>query len=342
MRKMLVVGGAVIIAVLVVVMVMVIRRTPKETDDIKVSGTIETTVTALSFKQPGRVRERLVDEGQKVVAGQVVARLENDEVRQELAGREADLAAAQAALAELQAGSRVEEIAQAEAAVGRLKAESRRAADEYLRSEQLFKRDVVAKRDLEQALAARDASAAALRDASAAALREASERLRQVRAGARGETRQQARARLKGAEAVVSLARTRLEETTLLAPKAGIVLSKNIEAGEQVAPGTPVVTIGRLENVWIRGYVPESDLPRIRLGQKARVTVDGLKGRIYEGRLEFFAQEAEFTPKNVQTEKERVRLVYRIKVTVPNPDLVLKPGMPADALIETGASNKGN
>ncbi|MBC8018375.1 MAG: efflux RND transporter periplasmic adaptor subunit [Verrucomicrobia bacterium] len=332
MRKMLVVGGAVIIAALVVV--MVIRRAPKETDDIKVSGTIETTVTALSFKQPGRVRERLVDEGQKVVAGQVVARLENDEVRQELAGREADLAAAQAALAELQAGSRVEEIAQAEAAVGRLKAESRRAVDEYLRSEQLFKRDVVAKRDLEQALAARDSSAASLR--------EASERLRQVRAGARSETRQQARARLKGAEAVVSLARTRLEETTLLAPTAGIVLSKNIEAGEQVAPGTPVVTIGRLENVWIRGYVPESDLPRIRLGQKARVTVDGLKGRIFEGRLEFIAQEAEFTPKNVQTEKERVRLVYRVKVTVPNPDLVLKPGMPADALIETGARVKGN
>jgi membrane fusion protein YbhG len=332
MRKMLVVGGAVIIAALVAV--MVIRRTPKETDDIKVSGTIETTVTELSFKQPGRVRERLVDEGQKVAAGQVVARLENNEVRQELAGREADLAAAQAALAELQAGSRVEEIAQAEAVVGRLKAESRRAGDEHIRSVQLFKQEVIAKRDLEQALATRDASAAALR--------EASERLRQVRAGARSETRQQARARLKGAEAFASLARTRLEETTLLAPTAGIVLSKNIEAGEQVAPGTPVVTIGQLENVWIRGYVPESDLPRIRLGQKARVTVDGLKGRIFEGRLEFIAQEAEFTPKNVQTEKERVRLVYRIKVTVPNPDMVLKPGMPADALIETGARVKGN
>jgi HlyD family secretion protein len=326
MRKKLVIAVVVIIAILIVILVL--RRAPQSSGDIKVSGTIETTVTEVSFKQAGRVRERLVDEGEKVVAGQVVARLENNEVRQELTGREAELAIAQASLAELQAGSRVEEIAQAEAAVARLKAESRRAADEFLRSEQLFKMDVVAKRDLEQAVA--------VRDASAAALREASERLRQVRTGARSETRQQAIARVKGAQAAVNLAGTRLEESTLLAPSAGIVLSKNIEAGEQVAPGTPVVTIGRLENVWIRGYVPENDLPRIRLGQKARVTVDGLKGKVFEGRLEFIAQEAEFTPKNVQTEKERVRLVYRIKVTVPNPEMILKPGMPADAVIEIG------
>jgi HlyD family secretion protein len=122
----------------------------------------------------------------------------------------------------------------------------------------------------------------------------------------------------------------------LFAPTTGIVLSKNIEPGEQVAPGTPVVTTGQLENIWIRGYVPESDLPRIKLGHKARITVDGLKNRIFEGRLEFISQEAEFTPKNVQTEKERVRLVYRVKVAVANPDMTLKPGMPADAVIEPG------
>jgi HlyD family secretion protein len=332
MRKQLVIGAIVIIAALVVI--MVIRRQPNETGEIKVSGTIETTVTALSFKLPGRVRERFVDEGQKVAAGQVVARLEDNEVRQELAGREADLAAAQAALAELQAGSRVEDIAQAEATVVRFKAESHRAYEEYLRSEQLFKREVVAKRDLDLAVAARDASAAALR--------EASERLRQIRAGARSETRQQASARVKGAEALVSIAKIKLEEGTLLAPTAGIVLSKNIEAGEQVAPGTPVITIGRLEDVWIRGYVAENDLPQVKLGQKVRVTVDGLKGKVFKGRLDFIAQEAEFTPKNVQTEKERVRLVYRVKVTVPNPDMILKPGMPADAVIETGIRGTGN
>jgi HlyD family secretion protein len=101
------------------------------------------------------------------------------------------------------------------------------------------------------------------------------------------------------------------------------------------------VTIGRLEEVWIRGYVSENDLPRIKLGQKARVSVDGLKGKVFAGSLDFIAQEAEFTPKNVQTEKERVRLVYRVKVTVPNPEMVLKPGMPADAVLETGSRDKG-
>lgn len=331
MRKKIVIGVLVVVAALAVVMVL--RRKTVENGDIKVSGTIETTATALSFKVPGRVLERLVDEGYKVAAGQTVARLDDRDIRQELAGREADLAAARAALAELQAGSRVEEVAQAEAAVARFKAEARRAEDEFARSELLYKQQVLARRDLDQAVAARDAAAAALR--------EASERLRQVRAGARVETRQQAKARLMGAEAAVNLAKTRLVDTTLLAPAAGIVLSKNVEPGEQVAAGTPVVTIGRLEDVWIRGYVPESDLPRIKLGQKARVTVDGLKGKVFEGRLDFIAQEAEFTPKNVQTEKERVRLVYRIKITVPNPELVLKPGMPADAVLETRARDMG-
>ena len=323
MRKLQILGAVLLIAVLAAY--IVIRRTSSGSTDLKVSGTIETTMTALSFKLPGRVRERLVDEGQRVSAGQVVARLDDAEIRQEMAGREAEQAAAQSAVDELQAGSRVEEIAQAEAAVVRLKAESRRAGDEYLRSEQLFKREVIARRDLDLALAARDGSTAALR--------EASERLRQVRAGARSETRQQARSRLKAAQAAASLAKTHLGDTTLLAPSAGVVLSKNIEPGEQVAPGTPVVTIGRLAEVWIRGYVPESDLPRIRQGQKARVTVDGMKGKIFEGRLDFISAEAEFTPKNVQTEKERVRLVYRVKITVANPDMVLKPGMPADAVL---------
>lgn len=330
MRKVLVVG--VVLTAAAFAALAIIRRQPAGSAGIKVSGTIETTTTALSFKLPGRVRERLVDEGMKVALGQVVARLDDTEVRQELAGREAELASARAVLAELQAGSRVEEVAQAEAAVVRFKAESKRAADESLRSEQLFKREVISRRDLDQAVAARDASTAALR--------EASERLRQVRAGARSETRQQAQARVQGAEAAVSLARTRLADTTLLAPSAGVVLSKNIEPGEQVAPGTPVVTLGRIEDVWIRGYVPESDLPRIKLGQKARVTVDGLKGKTFDGRLDFIAQEAEFTPKNVQTEKERVRLVYRIKIGVANSEMVLKPGMPADAILETGPKSK--
>ena len=89
-------------------------------------------------------------------------------------------------------------------------------------------------------------------------------------------------------------------------------------------------------NVWLRAYIPETELGRVKVGQKAKVTTDTYPGKIYEGRVSFIAQEAEFTPKNVQTEKERVKLVYRIKIDITNPDMELKPGMPADAVIETG------
>ena len=157
-----------------------------------------------------------------------------------------------------------------------------------------------------------------------------------VKAGPRQETIDQARARAKQAEAALQLAKTRLSYATLASPMSGVVMSKNIEPGEYVAPGTPVVTVGDLVNVWLRAYIPETELGRVKVGQKARVTTDTYPGKVYEGRIAFIAQEAEFTPKNVQTEKERVKLVYRIKIDITNPAMELKPGMPADAVIETG------
>ncbi len=126
-------------------------------------------------------------------------------------------------------------------------------------------------------------------------------------------------------------ANTRLGYTTLLSPVAGLVMAKNIEPGEQVAAGTPVVTVGELDSVWVRAYINETDLGRVKVGQKARVTTDTWPGKVYDGIVTFISTEAEFTPKNVQTEKERVKLVYRVKITIPNPNMELKPGMPADA-----------
>jgi HlyD family secretion protein len=134
----------------------------------------------------------------------------------------------------------------------------------------------------------------------------------------------------------LGLARTQLSYTTLTAAQPGVVLSKNVEPGEFVAPGTPVVTLGDLHEVYLRAYVDERDLGRVKLGQKVSLTTDTFTGKRYEGHITFVSPEAEFTPKTVQTEKERVKLVYRIKVTVPNPQMELKPGMPADGVIETG------
>ena len=144
-----------------------------------------------------------------------------------------------------------------------------------------------------------------------------------------------AEAHLKERGAALALAETRLGYAALTSTVAGVVLSKAIEPGEYVFPGTAVVTIGNLEQVWIRAYINETDLGRVKVGQAARVTADTYPGKVYPGTVSFISSEAEFTPKNVQTAKERVKLVYRIKIVVANPDMELKPGMPADAVIGT-------
>ncbi|MEA5115441.1 MAG: efflux RND transporter periplasmic adaptor subunit [Geobacteraceae bacterium] len=293
---------------------------------IRVSGNIEVTTVELSFKVPGRVKERLVDEGALVRQGQLVARLDPEDLLHEAESRRAEVLAAKAALVELETGYRKEEIAQAEAALRRIKAEEDRLRTDFGRQQQLYRREVISARDF-------DSSKAAF-EASQASVREARERLNLLRSGPRKETIDQARARLESAKAVLALAETRLGYATLPSSAAGMVLSKNIEPGEQVAAGTPVVTVGLLDEVWLRAYISETDLGRVKVGQKATVTTDTWPGRKYQGHISFISPEAEFTPKSVQTAKERVKLVYRIKIVVPNQAGELKPGMPADAEID--------
>jgi len=320
--------GAVIIVLLAVAALLVTRNRPVESGTLKVSGTIEVTTVELSFKVGGRLTKRLVDEGEMVAAGQPVARLEDDELQEDKSARAAEKRAAQAALADLRAGSRREEIAQAEAVLARMKADAERLRKDALRSEALFKRDVIPQKDLDAARAGRDASAAAVR--------EAEQHLQLLRIGPRPDAVQQARSQVEAAEAGLALTETRLAQSVLTAPLAGLVLAKHAEPGEMLAVGAPVVTIGKMDDVWLRAYIPESEMGRVKVGQRAHVTVDTWPGRPFEGKVSFISPEAEFTPKNVQTEKERVKLVYRIKITLANTGMELKPGMPADAVIETG------
>lgn len=316
-------------AALIIVVLMLLAGCNRsgENGPLKLTGTVETTTVAVSFKVGGRLKERLADEGQQVQAGQVVARLEADELHDEHRLRAADQQAAQAGLADLQAGSRREEIAAAAATLARLKAEAERASQDAVRAEALFTIEVIPRNELDAARAARDAAAAAVR--------EAEQRLRLTQIGPRPDAVKQAQARLAAAAAARSLAETRLSQAVLTAPLSGTVLAKHAEPGELLAAGSPVITIGRLDEVWVRGYIPETQLGRVKLGQKATVTSDTWKGRSYQGTVSFIASEAEFTPRNVQTEAERVKLVYRIKVTIPNPKQELKPGMPVDAVIAT-------
>lgn len=166
---------------------------------------------------------------------------------------------------------------------------------------------------------------------------ETRERARLIQAGPRPETILQARARTKQAAAALALAQTRLDQTRLVSTLDGVVLSHHVEAGEFVAAGTPVVTVADTVHMWVRAYLNETDLGRLRLGQKVTVRTDATTNRTHEGTVAFISSEAEFTPKTVQTPKERVRLVYRVKVDVLNPRDELKTGMPADVIVPVTA-----
>ena len=301
------------------------RRPTPASGVLEISGNIEISDVAASFKVPGRVLARVVSEGERVEAGQVLARLDDAELVREVEIRRAELGATRAALAELEAGSRREEINQARASLERARADAARASSERARQESLFASEVISTRELEASQAA-DRIALAQVDG-------AENQLALLERGPRPEQIDQARERVQQAIEALALAETRLSYATLASPLDGLVLAEHVESGEQVAAGTPVVTIGDLSSVWLRGYVDETDLGRVEVGQAVRVTSDTAPDRIYPGTVSFIASEAEFTPKSVQTAKERVKLVYRIKIDIDNPSGELKPGMPADAEI---------
>ncbi len=172
-----------------------------------------------------------------------------------------------------------------------------------------------------------------------AAMEQAQAQYRLVKEGPRKEDIDQARAKVEQAKATLLSAETKLGYATVTSPLTGVVLSKNTEPGEYVAPGTPVVTVADIENPWLRAYVDERDLGKrnLVLGTEAEITTDAYPGKVYKGRVSFISSEQEFTPKSVQTNRERVKFVYRIKIDAKNPDKELKPGMPADArLVRSG------
>jgi HlyD family secretion protein len=138
-------------------------------------------------------------------------------------------------------------------------------------------------------------------------------------------------ANIRRDRAALAMAEATLGYTVLRSPLHGVVLRKHVEPGETIAAGTPIVTIADLDDVWVKIYVPETSLGRVRLGQAAEVTTDSYRGKVYRGRVVFVSSEAEFTPKTIQTFEERVKLVFAVKVAVDNAAQELKPGMPADA-----------
>jgi HlyD family secretion protein len=255
--------------------------------------------------------------------------LDAADFRQQAALEEASLRVREAELALALAGSRPQEIEASQQTLFDAEADLKQKGLDFERAQTLYGKDVISEE-------ARDRAETNLKRARAAYER-ARQRHDEAVEGTRKEQIAVARANVQQARERLRLARVNLDYSVLAAPRAGVVVVRQAELGEVVAPGTPVVTLADLDNVWLRGYISETDLGRVRWGQPATLRTDTYPGKTYPGRLSFIAAKAEFTPKSIQTEKERVTLVYRIKIDVENPNHELKPGMPADAVIDLQA-----
>lgn len=294
-------------------------------DQLRLMGHIEATETDLSFKVAGIITRINFQEGDYLKAGDIVAELDGQDLQDEVAAAQARLKAAQATLRRLETGSRRQEISEARAAVLQAQADLDNKRLDYERMEGLLERRAVA-------VSRRDNARAAYLMAQEV-LRRAQENYSLVKEGPRQEDIAKARAEVKQMQASLELARTRLGYTILRAPVNGVVLTRPAEPGEVAAVGATILTTADLDNVYAEVYLAQSDLGRVRYGQRAAVKIDAYPERTFAGWVSFINSKAEFTPKTVETYKERVALVYRTKIRVENPDHALKPGMPAEVVI---------
>jgi HlyD family secretion protein len=301
----------------------------------RASGYVEATEVRVSPEVGGRVVELAVAEGDRLEVGALVARLSTADAELSIRRAESERDQAIAQLRLLEAGSRPEDIRQAQAQVDSAEADVRAATAELQsaeadlqRFEALLAANAGSRKQRDDALTRRDvatARAAAARDRA----RAAAEALARVRSGARREEVAAARAKLAAVDAQIAMLRKSVSDAVLTSPVAGIVTTTLVDAGEVIAPRTPVVVVTDLDHAWANVYVDEPVVPRLRIGQTLVLVTDA--GQRLDGTLTFISPKAEFTPRNVQTADERSRLVYRVKVSADNRDGILKPGMPIEA-----------
>jgi HlyD family secretion protein len=283
--------------------------------------------------------------------------LQDQATLQEISQAEAARDAAQARLQQLLTGSRPQEIQAAKANLEQTQADTVKRKADMERAQKLFQGNFISAQDWDSAKNAYEVAAANQKKAEEnyalvvegprkeeiAAARaqweqaQASLKLakaRRIQVEVLRKELATAQAQVKEAASALEVIRTQIEYSQLYAPISGVVLVKNSESGEFIVPGGAVVTLGDIEKPWLKAFINEEDLGKVKLGQKVSVTTDSFPGKVYPGKITFISSEAEFTPKNVQTAKERVKLVYRIKVSLENPHRELKPGMPADAKIQ--------
>jgi len=288
-------------------------------------GNVDIRETDLAFNNSEHIDRLLVQEGDRVRTGQLVATLHRERHEAEVAAAEARVAAQRAALARLEVGSRPEEVQQARANVAAARARLSDAEVTFTRTQDLSVKKLISRQALDDAQTSLDTARADLEVAQQA--------LALAVEGPRAEDIEEARALLTASEAQLALAREVLKDTELYAPAAGIIRDRLLEPGDMVTPQTPVLTLALTDPVWVRAYASERYLGRLAPGMSAEVSTDSYPGKTYHGWIGFISPTAEFTPKNVETPELRTRLVYQVRVHVCNPQDELRLGMPATVSI---------
>jgi HlyD family secretion protein len=285
----------------------------KDPGAIRASGQVEATEVRVATKVPGTLARVAVEEGDVVAQGAILAVLDTVDLALARGQAKGDRDQAQANLALLTAGSRNEDVRAARAEVELRRSDLDGAQKTYARVQPLVERGLGSQQNLDDARVRRDVAQSALAAAE--------QSLARLEHGARPE------------EIAAARADQQIHDCTIVSPLAGVVTSKLAESGEYVIAGTGLVVVSDLARPWLTVFVGGADLPRVHVGQTARVTTDAKGDQPREGRVSYVSPTAEFTPRNVQTRDERTKLVYRVKILLANQDGAFKAGMPADAVI---------
>lgn len=296
-----------------------------EDNRVRASGTVEVTEVQLAPQAGGRITDLYIKEADTVRKGDLIARLSLDGADNEVAMAEAALAGAKQRLLELENGFRKEDIERAKAEVSLRRTQYEQSLRDAKRFSSLAEEGVVSLRDAE--LYTEDARA------KLNALNMARQSLLLLQNGSRIEDIEMAKADVRRAEERVRQARTLIGYKSFYSPSNGVILTKNYEAGDVIASGAPLATLGIMDDCWVKLYIPSTQLGLIRLGGDAEVRIDSYPDRVFKAKVTEVNQQAEYNPRLSLTQKERSNMVFWIKISVENSEGIMKPGMPADVVI---------
>ena len=325
----------IILVVLVLAVVLAVRwflqaNGNQSASELRIYGNIDIRKANLAFNEQERIDQVLVEEGDRVTEGQVLARQQTNRLEAQIREIQAKIAAQQEVVKRFEAGTRPQEIEQARAEVAAARAQVKNTMKSYERIRQTSEAGATSQQALDNIRAQLDVDQAQLTVKEKA--------LNLALEGPRKEDVAAARNNLETLKASLSLLKIRLADMTLTSPSAGVIQNRILEPGEMASANRPVVTMALTDPKWVRAYVPEPDLGRINLGMKAEILSDSFPNQKFEGWIGFISPVAEFTPKTVETEDLRTKLVYEVRVYVHDSKDSLRLGMPVTVIVDRTAS----